>query len=67
MRRMPAHATAERTPLPRVTRVGRRWLARRDDPRLSHDASRATSPGGAIELSLGSSSVDLTAALRERF
>ncbi len=67
LRRKPAYAMAERTPLPRVTRVGRRLLVRRDDLLLSLDESRAAWPGGAIELSLGDDSADLTAAPRERF
>jgi hypothetical protein len=65
--RRAVYAMAERTPLPRVAHVGRRWLVRRDDRLLSLDESRAASPGGTIELSLGDHSVDLTTALRQRF
>jgi hypothetical protein len=45
----------------------RRFLVRRDDLLLSLDESRAAWLGGAIELSLGDDSADLTAALSERF
>jgi hypothetical protein len=66
-RRNPAYAMAERMQLPRVTRIGRRFLVRRDDLLLSLDESRAAWRGGAIELSLEDDSADFTAALRERF
>jgi hypothetical protein len=65
--RKPAYAMAERTQLPRVTRVGRRLLVRRDDLPLSLDESRAARAGGAIAFSLADDSADLTAAPSGRF